>query len=219
MNITDYILKEIKSLTSKSTIEKAQKLFNDYPITHFNVVENGVLLGLFSEIDIQPIENKAALLSEYSHLLTYFYAEEKTNVLALLQIFADNDATVIPVLDHTKKYLGYYDLCDVLDVFASSPFMIEESETMLVETVENNFSMSRISQIVEANGGKLLGAYISEKKTGNVQVTLKIVSQEISEIIQTFRRYEYIILSSHENDSYLDDLKDRSQYLQKYLNI
>ena len=139
--------------------------------------------------------------------------------MVLLQIFADNDATVIPVLDHTKKYLGYYDLCDVLDVFASSPFMTEESETMLVETVENNFSMSRISQIVEANGGKLLGAYISEKKTGNVQVTLKIVSQEISEIIQTFRRYEYIILSSNENDSYLDDLKDRSQYLQKYLNI
>tara|TARA_B110000091_G_scaffold56374_1_gene61909 strand:+ start:1892 stop:2551 length:660 start_codon:yes stop_codon:yes gene_type:complete len=219
MNITDYILKEIKSLTLESTVKKAQKLFNDYPITHFNVVENGVFLGSFSESDIQTIETKAALLSEYSHLLIHFFAEEKTTVLALLQIFANNDATVIPVLDRTKKYLGYYDLCDVLDVFASSPFMIEESETLLVETVENNFSMSRISQIVEASGGRLLGSYISEKRAGHVQVTLKVVTQEISEIIQTFRRYEYVILSSHENDSYLDDLKNRSQYLQKYLNI
>ena len=219
MNITDYILKEIKSLTPKSTVEKAQKLFNDYPITHFNVVENGIFLGSFSESDIQTIENKTALLSEYNHLLTYFFADEKTTVLALLQIFADNDATVIPVLDPTKKYLGYYDLCDVLGVFASSPFMNEESETLVIETVENNFSMPRISQIVEASGGKLLGCYISEKKAGSVQVTLKVVTQKITEIIQTFRRYEYIIVSSHENDSYLDDLKNRSQYLQKYLNI
>jgi CBS domain-containing protein len=219
MNITDYILKEIKSLTPKSTVEKAQKLFNDYPITHFNVVENGVFLGSFSESDIQTIENKAALLSEYSHLLTHFFAEEKTTVLALLKIFSTNNTTVVPVLDPTKKYIGYYDLCDVLDVFTTSPFMIEESETLLVETVENNFSMSRISQIVEANGGKLLGAYISEKRAGHVQVTLKVVTQEVNELIQTFRRYDYIIVSSHENDTYLDDLKNRSQYLQKYLNM
>jgi len=219
MNITDYILKEIKSLTPKSTVEKAQKLFNDYPITHFNMVENGVFLGSFSESDIQTIENKSALLSDYKHLLTGFFADEKTPVLALLQIFADNDATVIPVLDQRKKYLGYYDLCDVLDVFASSPFMNEESETLVIETVENNFSMPRISQIVEVSRGKLLGYYISEKKAGNVQVTLKVVTQNITEIIQTLRRYEYVIVSSHENDSYLDDLKNRSQYLQKYLNI
>ena len=62
MNITDYILKEIKSLTPKSTVEKAQKLFNDYPITHFNVVENGVFLGSFSESDIQTIENKIGFI-------------------------------------------------------------------------------------------------------------------------------------------------------------
>ena len=55
--------------------------------------------------------------------------------------------------------------------------------------------MPRISQIVEAKRGKLLGCYISEKKAGNVQVTLKVVTQNITEIIQTFRRYEYIIVS------------------------
>ena len=106
MNITDYILKEIKSLTPKSSVEKAQKLFNEYPITHFNVVENGLFLGSFSESDIQTIEDKTALLSDYKHLLSGFFAEENTTVLGLLQIFANNDATVIPVLDAQKKYLG-----------------------------------------------------------------------------------------------------------------
>jgi predicted transcriptional regulator len=219
MNITDYILKEIKSLTLKSTVKKAQKLFKDYPITHFNVVENNILLGSFSESDIQTIEDKEALLADYLHLITHFFTNEKATVLELLKIFADNDCTVIPVLDANKKYIGYYDLCDVLDVFATSPFMVEESETLIVETLENDFSMSRISQIVETNGGKLLGSYISEKRSDHVQITLKIVTQEINEIIQTFRRYDYSIISSHENDVYLEDLKNRSEYLQKYLNM
>ena len=219
MNITDYILKEIKSLTPKSSIKKAQRLFKDYPITHFNVVENDVLLGSFSESDIQTIENKEGLLLEYLHLLTPFFADEKETVLGLLKIFADNDCTVIPVLDAANKYIGYYDLCDVLDVFASSPFMLEESETLIVEILENDFSMSRIAQIVEANGGKLLGAYVSEKRADHVRVTLKIVTQEMNEIIQTFRRYNYNIISMHENDIYLEDLKSRSEYLQKYLNM
>ena len=219
MNITDYILKEIKSLTPNATVKKAQKLFKEYPITHFNVVENGVLLGSFSESDIQTLENKDAFLSEYKHLLSYFFADEKATILELLKIFADNDCTIVPVLDAEKTYIGYYDLSDVLDVFSTSPFMAEESETLIVEALKNDFSMSRISQIVEANDGKLLGAYISEKRADFVQVTLKVVTQEINEIIQTFRRYDYTVVSLHENDLYLEDLKNRSQYLQKYLNM
>jgi len=40
-----------------------------------------------------------------------------------------------------------------------------------------------------------------------------------NKIIQTFRRYNYTVLSKHVEDAYLEDLKDRSNYLQKYLNI
>ena len=43
--------------------------------------------------------------------------------------------------------------------------------------------------------------------------------KDINEIIQTFRRYNYSVLSLHEDDFYLQDLKDRSDYLQKYLDM
>lgn len=219
MNITDYILKEIQPLTTKSNVKMAQRLFQEHPITHLHLVEEGTLLGSFSESDIQTLENSETSLETYTSLLDWFFAEESSTVLELLQLFANNDCTILPVLNTNKKYIGYYDLSDVLDVFTSSPFMLEESEILVVETQENNFSMSTIAQIVEASGCKLLGAYISEKKEGQVQVTLKIIAQEINEIIQTFRRYDYTIVSVHENDVYLDDLKNRSQYLQKYLNM
>lgn len=219
MNINDYILKEIKALCLKNSIKSSRKLFKNYPITHFPVIENDKLLGSFAEEDIQTIENKEDELVAHAHLLNSFFADEKATVLELLKIFADNDTNIVPVLNEDKNYIGYYDLRDVLDVFSTSPFMIEESETLIVEKLKEDYSMGEVSQIVEATGGKLLGLYISEKNGDFVQITLKIVTNEINEIIQTFRRYDYKIISTHENDIYLEDLKNRSEYLQKYLEM
>ncbi|MDP5093958.1 MAG: CBS domain-containing protein [Polaribacter sp.] len=219
MNINDYILTEINPLRLKSTIQSAKKLFKNFPLTHFPVIDENKLVGSFAEDDIQIIDHEKGELMSYTHLLSSFFADEKATVLELLKIFADNDTNIIPVLDEQKNYVGYYDLRDVLDVFSTSPFMIEESETLIVKKLENDFSMSTIAQIVEANNGKLLGAYISEKKEDFVEITLKLVSNDINEIMQTFRRYNYEIVSTHENDIYLEDLKNRSEYLQKYLEM
>ena len=65
----------------------------------------------------------------------------------------------------------------------------------------------------------MLGLYISEKQQDVVQVTLKVITEDIHEIMHTFRRYDYKIISTHENDVYLEDLKNRSDYLQKYLEM
>ncbi|WP_299046360.1 CBS domain-containing protein [uncultured Polaribacter sp.] len=219
MNITDYILEEIKPLHLENSVKKAKKVFKNYPITHFPVVENNKLLGNFAEEDIQTIEEKENTLVIYGDLLHSFFADEKATVLELLKIFADNDTNIIPILNDVKEYMGYLDLRDVLDVFSTSPFMIDEGETLIVEKLINDYSMSQVTQIVESNNGKLLGLYISEKTHETVQITLKIISEEINEIMHTFRRYDYKIISIHENDIYLEDLKNRSEYLQKYLEM
>lgn len=219
MNITNYILKEIEPFRLNDTVKSAQELFKNHPISHFPVLEKEKLLGSFSEEDIQNIDFKKGELVGYAHLLNSFFADEKATVLELFKIFADNDTNIIPVLNEEKNYIGYYDLRDVLDVFSTSPFMIEESETLVIKKPENDYSMSKVSQIVEANGGKLLGAYISEKTDDSVEITLKIISNDLNEIMHTFRRYNYDIVSTHENDIYLEDLKNRSEYLQKYLEM
>lgn len=219
MNTNDYILKDITALRLNDSVKSAQNLFKNFPITHFPVVENDKLLGSFAEDDAQTIENKEDVLDSYSYLFSSFFAEEKTTVLELIKIFADNNATIIPVLNADKNYIGYYELTDVIEIFSAIPFMHEESETLIVEKLENDYSMSEVTQIVETNGGKILGIYISEKQDGFVQITLKVISNEINEIMHTFRRYNYEIISTHENDIYLEDLKNRSEYLQKYLEM
>jgi HJR/Mrr/RecB family endonuclease len=52
-----------------------------------------------------------------------------------------------------------------------------------------------------------------------VQVYIKVNAENLNEILQSFRRYDYEIISEHTEDNYLQNLKDRADYLDKYLNI
>jgi len=219
MNIDDYILNDIEPLTLTTPISEAKNLFENQPITHFPVVVEGKLLGSFAEDDIHTSADNVAYLGTIQHLLNVFFTENNSNVLELLKLFADNDTNIIPVLDEQKNYLGYFQLSDVLDVFSTSPFMVEDKETLIVEKLETDYSMSEVVQIVESTGGKLLGCYISERNGDRTQVTLKVISDDLNEIMQTFRRYNYDIISSHDNDVYLEDLKNRSEYLKRYLEM
>jgi hypothetical protein len=90
---------------------------------------------------------------------------------------------------------------------------------IIVEKNINDYSMSQISQIVESNNGKLLGMFVSSAEADKIQITVKIALGSLNDIIQTFRRYNYEIISEHQEDNYLNALKERSDYLDKYLNI
>lgn len=219
MNINDYILKEIKSLSLESTVKKAQKVCENFPISHIPVVENDKLIGCFAESDIRTIENLNRELKEYSNLLNHFHATEKNTLLELISLFADNDSNLIPVLDKDQNYIGYYDLGDILDVFADSPFLHRDNETLIISKPRTDFSMSQVAQIVESNNARLLGLYVSHETTDAVQITLKIASEEMNEIIQTFRRYDYNVLTQHVKDEYLEELKERADYFRRYLDI
>ena len=219
MNLKEYILNEIKKLTLTSSVKSAQGVCKGFPITHIPVVDNGHLIGCLAESDIQTIEKNDASVSDYIDLVDIFFAHENSTILDLIKLFADNDCNIIPVLSEEKKYLGYYELSDILDLFADSPFLYNEGVILMVEKLKKDYSISEASQIIESNNGKILGIYTSYETSDAAQLTIKVVSEDINEIIQTFRRYNYNVISEHKDDFYLQDLKDRSEYLKKYLDI
>ena len=81
------------------------------------------------------------------------------------------------------------------------------------------FRLVEISQIVESNNAKLLGAFISKNENDLTKLRLKLETSGLSHILQEFRRYGYTIISGHEDDTFLQTLKERSAYLDTYLNL
>ena len=219
MNIGEYILNEIKPLHLNNSVAEAKQLFDQFPFTHYPVVDNGKLLGSFAEDDVHTSDKSEEELLNYYHFLHLYYGTQKDTLLELLLIFSTNNTNIVPVVDENNNYLGYYDLCDVLDVFTSSPFFADESTSLIVKKLERDFSMSEIAQIVESNGAQLLGSFISRRENEFIEISLNIKAMDVNEVMHTFRRYNYSVLSAIDNDEYLQDLKSRSDYLKKYLEL
>ena len=219
MKLSEFIINDIKPLNNDSEIRDLQLLFNQLTYSHIPVKdENNAYLGSFSETDAHCFESDK-LVNEYIYAIEDFFVRDTTIWLDVLEAFAKNASNIMPVLDAKNVYLGYYELNDVISLFNETPFFFEAGGILVIEKGLADYSFSEISQIVESNNGKLLGAFVSKIKNDVVQITLKIGNSSLNDIIQTFRRYSYNIVSGHQEDSYNESLKERSDYLRKYLNI
>lgn len=217
MKITDFINTDIKPLTLKNTLKQAKDSFKKNEANHLAVIDTH-LLGMLSKEDIHDLD-LAKNIEDYQYLLDLFYVKNSHNWLEVLGLFAQNQTDLMPIVDDENQYKGCYLLEDLLNFIYETPFLTEPGNILIIEHNTTDYSMSKICQIVESNDGKLLGAFISESNPDTVQITLKIGPIAINPIIQSFRRYGYQIVSEHEEDKLMSNLKDRSDYLNRYLNI
>lgn len=219
MNLSEYIINDIKPLKNTDLISDLQLLFNQLTYSHIPIKnEEDVYLGCLSETDVHCFESKKQI-KECDYATEGFFVRDTTNWLDILEAFAQNKTNIMPILNQSNSYVGYYELNDIIGLFNETPFFAEAGAILIIEKGLTDYSFSEISQIVESSDGKLLGAFISKIENDIAQITLKIGNTGLSEIMQTFRRYSYNIISGHEEDSYIEGLKERSDYLNKYLNI
>ena len=219
MQIQDRILKTLPIFEVMETLKKPLQFFEETTFSHVAVVEeDGSFLGLLSENDHDCFEAKKKI-EDFRYELESFFVTAETSWLDVLEKFARNEANILPVLDSLNRVVGYYDLNDIVSVFIGTPFFTEPGGILVVSKGIKDYSFSEIAQIVESNNSKLLGAFITESFNDIIQVTLKINASNLNEIIQTFRRYNYTILFGNNDDQFMEDLKERSDYLDKYLNV
>lgn len=219
MKISEYISNDIAALIETQSIKEIQQLFSELAYSHLPVVLNGQLLGSVNADDIRTVDNNSALLKDYQYLYQDFHISETNNWMEILKVFAASESNILPVLSEKNEYVGYYELTDVLHFFNDTPLLRNDGFFLVIEKEENNYSFSEIVQIVESSQAKLIGVFVSGQRDNFVRCTLKISSNDINEVIQSFRRFSYNVLTKHKEDVFLEQLKDRSNYLQKYLNI
>lgn len=216
--IIEFVNNDFHALNSNDKIAVAQDLLHESSFSHFPVLESGIYIGCITLVDADLFDSDK-LISDYKYTLEPFFVRDKMEWLDVLEIFAKNHTNLVPVLSLENQYLGYYEIEDIITFFHETPFLKEQGGIIVVQKGILDYSMSQIAQIVESNNGKILGLIVTEATVDTVQITIKISLGAMNEIIQTFRRYNYEIISEHQEDLYINSLKDRSDYLDKYLNI
>lgn len=218
MHIQEHIITTIPIFKVEDTFEKVLEFFRDTTYSHVAIVEQGRFLGLIPENSTDHLLPETKI-ETFRYELEGFFVRTETNWLDVLEAFARNEANLLPILNDKEDVLGYYDLTDIVSVFIDTPFFTDPGNILVVATGINEYSFSEIAQIVESNNAKLIGGFITDTQNDIIQVTLKITANNYDKVVQTFRRYNYHILFGSSDDSFMEDLKNRSDYLDKYLNV
>ena len=219
MQLENLLINDIQPLEVELKVGDLQQAFNQLTYSHIPIRQKEIYIGCISETDAHCFE-ASQKIEELRYAAEGFFVRNSTNWLDVLEAFAENNSNIMPVLSFTdNRYLGYYELNDIIQLFHETPFLSEPGGIIIVEKGIKDYSFSEITQIVESNNAKLLGAFISKMDSDLAQITLKVGGSNIGEILPTFRRYSYEIIAGHEQDTYIESLRDRSKYLDKYLNI
>ena len=194
MPTTEYLNNDFKALTLSNTIADAKALFNQFVFTHFPVVENGVFYGLIAKYDLLGYEDLSKTLNEIRFSFQNFFTQKDVIWLDLIKQFSLNETNLIPVLNKKNEYIGYFELNEIVHFFTNTPFIQEMGNVLIVSKHKTDYSISEISQIVESNDAKLYGVFVSGRDANQVVLTIKLYSDNINDVIHTFRRYDYHII-------------------------
>ncbi len=218
MYIQSHLISTIPVFKLEDSMKKVALFFKKTTYSHVAITEDNKFLGVVSENDMTDLD-KAGTLYDFRYNLESFFVQKETSWLDVLESFTRNEANIMPILDENSHVIGYYYLNDIVGVFMNTPFFTEPGSVVVVSKGVKDYSFSEIAQIVESNNTKLIGGFITDNSNDIIQITIKTGTTNLNEVLQTFRRYNYNILFGNNDDQFLEDLKERSDYLDKYLNV
>ncbi len=217
----DLISDIVPALQTSDTGQKALNWMEVFRVSHLPIVNNKEFLGLISDTDIydlnmadEPIGNhKLSLFSPF------VYADQ--HIYEVIEIIARLKLTAVPVLDRQKNYMGMITNHDLVQYFANLTAVKNPGAILVLELHQNDYSLSRIAQIVESNDAKILSLYIQpHEDSTKMDLILKINRVDISSIINTFERYDYMVKASFMENQELDSFyANRFDEFMMYLNI
>jgi hypothetical protein len=118
------------------------------------------------------------------------------------------------------KYIGSIMIFDLLNAFGMMAAVQEPGGIIILEVGIRDYKLTEIAGIVESNDTKILSIHtFSPVDSTKLEVTLKLNKRDISSVLQTFNRFNYIIKASFIEENAEDYLKERYKSLMNYLNI
>lgn len=217
MFIKDYISKDYPAFSHLDSIEEACEAAKEFGYSHVFIKKNGVYLGALSQnfLEESPEGKLESLETHYEK----FAILEDGSIIETVKLFYIFNSNVVPVIGKTEKYLGYISSDDIFAEFSKYPLFSETGAVLTIQSNTTHYSFQEIASIAESNNAKLYGMYVSGIMEDSVLITLKLQSDNLSSLDETFIRYGYTIVDKHYDDEKEDLLKDRFGFFQKYLEF
>jgi len=217
----DLISEIIPAIDNKDTGQKALNWMEVFKISHLPIVEKEEFLGVISDNDIYDLNKIDSPISDYNLSLYRPFVNENQHVYEIIEIVSRLKLSVIPVLDNNNKYKGVITLHDLVKYFSELIAVNSPGAVIVLEISIHNYSLTQIANIFESNNAKVLSLYLKNiPDSTKLEVTVKVNTDNLSSILETFYRYDYTVKASYmEDNSYRQIFEERYETLMNYINI
>ena len=192
-----------------------------FRVSHLPIVNEHDYLGLISDSDIYDLNQPEEAIGNHSLSLPRPYVTINKHIYEVLALAARHKLTVVPVLDEENHFRGVITYNEIISGIASFSSVEQPGGLIILKVLSHDYSMSRISQIVESNDARILSMYItSNPESTSLEITLKVNTTDLTSIVRTFERYSYEVTTWVTDNDELDRFyTDRYNLLMKYLNM
>jgi acetoin utilization protein AcuB len=216
----DLISHTIPTLHLHDKVFNALQLMNDAHVSHLPVSEDDKFIGIVNEEHLLQAPDDTVEIREMKENFPIIFVNENDHFLKALQIAAENRLSVVPVLGEENELLGVASYREMVKQASEFMNVKDPGGLIVLEMESSNYSFSEISRLVETNDAQItqLNTY-TDQQTGLMQVTIKINKAEVSDIVATFQRYEYVVKYYFGEELYENELKSNYDNLMNYLKI
>ena len=220
MLVADLITDEIPPLKHTDTVEMALDWMEQFKVSHLAVVKDKELIGLVSETDLMDYNHPEETIEELKIPLLKPIIHNYQHTYDLLKLMMSFNLTLIAVLDDQELYKGCITLKGLLANISNMASVQNPGGVIVLEVNQADYSLTHISNIIEGSGAKILSAHVSSMPDSTkVEVTLKLNVEDLSRILQTFYRYNYIVKASFQHGDFDNGMKNKFDEFLHFLNI
>ncbi len=219
MIASELISYDIPPLKVTDTGAKALEWMEEFKVKDIPVINKNKYVGMLEESDVLDRNDIDDKISSYDLNFRKPFVYHTQHVFDAIARMVENEVDVLPVLNENEDYLGLVTTRAIIEFFAKTVSVTSQGSIITLELNVNDYSLAEISKMVESDNAKILASYItSHIDSTKLEVTLKINKTDITRILHTFDRFNYVVTASYNESEYYEDLKNRFDEFMRFMN-
>lgn len=220
MFIGEILVKDYYDLRSNDTVSYALDKMSELHCSQLPVVNGKDFLGIITENHLLSANDTKQTVGTLIVSLRFLYLYANQHIYEALQYMNAHQLEILPLLDKDNYYLGIITLADLLQEANLTMGNSNSGAIIVVELDRKDISFSQIAHIVEAENIKIVNMSVQDiPDSTKAELTIKVNTQNISSLIASLWRFDYIVKATFDDLKQDSDLKERYDILMNYLNI
>ncbi len=232
MLVAEALNTDTRVLTANDTITDALERMDELRVQTLPVIDYTTreLLGQISRPALRDLgtdgERTIADLSLEKPIAIF----NNQHLFHAVRLMLQHELRVLPVVDESWIFEGTIRKSQLLEVLGQMLNLTGYGSVIIIELGQQDFTLAEIVQLIETEGGKILGITVETPDANRTvetpdanrkayEISIKLNLQDVSRVASALRRYGYTILTEVKSEAQNIDLETRADQLLRYLDM